>query len=190
MTSTRMCRLLFRRWWLVWPMPWPTSTTETLDYFLVTTGLRFYLLNLGNKVRPQGHDFGLIENFWLDSLVHFTHFLPLRYEKFPEGLQMGNLCVLSNDVKGYETGKGSYMVNSGWCFYLKAEEVCRRYELQRGQWPYRGSRGTSNPRQNPQVNALIHFQQLLSKWCVQLETQWLLGSLSRFLPPAALACTE
>lgn len=49
--SPRRCRLPIRRWWLVWPPPWLTSTTEILACFLVTIGRpcfpRFHLLNLG-----------------------------------------------------------------------------------------------------------------------------------------------
>ncbi|KAI2558342.1 HBD isoform 4, partial [Pan troglodytes] len=34
--SPHKCRLPIRRWWLVWLMPWLTSTIEILDCFLIT----------------------------------------------------------------------------------------------------------------------------------------------------------
>ena len=36
--SPRSCRLAFRRWWLVWPMPWPTDITK-LPFLISRKGL-------------------------------------------------------------------------------------------------------------------------------------------------------
>ena len=36
--SPRSCRPAFRRWWLVWPMPWPTDITK-LPFLISRKGL-------------------------------------------------------------------------------------------------------------------------------------------------------